>query len=750
MKLLRDPVKLCLIFVVFLAVLLRLGGVNPGYNAFHPDEGKDGLISAKFMFQNKNLDPMDYDYPSLVPILDLSVLVLVISPLMYLKQLIIQPGNLVSNLRHFPSVIGNLITNLNDLQVMYLGRYLTALFGVLTVILTYLVGRKLFKSRLAGLLSALVLTVNFRAVENSHFDLPDIYNSFFLLLALYAAIQIIRKPGWKNYLLSGIAMAVSFSVKLQFFSFIPFAVVHTYIALKNGKALLGKLKLFFSAKVFAVVAVLLIGVLLINFYQVVNFQFFISRIGYEVSKYGFGAYKLNLSALSYFCKIMITPFILFVCLLGVIWGPKNKTLALVILLSLIIPFVYYFFYLTEGSFYSRNLVTIIPAISLVAGYGLEILYLGLKKVVDNRIIQSLLFSLVCLIILFDSAYNSLVNTFSYRQPWSLTDMRGFLSSGVADNSKIASHPWDWYILFSLPGINTRKNLTMLPLDHSNAFSLPELRAEGADYALIGTDVLSDATSLWWLTSHDDIFWQKPDRISSNTFSALAANELFENTLHASVKPWQAPDNNYVFVKIPAKLDENYKLIASYSLNEEKEATQGEKIGGAGGLGLLGVYDPQGGQENSGSLKLTFANSPYPFVRWVSPIFPVKAGYAYKVKVSVKSDRLIDLKNRDGFVRLDFYSVTPPIWDEKTESNKAAISSRYFGDTWKDIEVDSVAPFGNDLATFSFEISNRGSSYWLDNIEIYESQKEAAPLPTNGAFNYHLPDNILVPFTNGNL
>ena len=735
---LHDPIKLCLVLVILLAMLLRFTGVNPGFNPYHPDEGIVGLNSAKFMLINGNLNPLKYEYPTLIPLIDLLILIFAIIPLLYIKLLIIQSGNIWYNLSHIFSVLYGLANNLNDLQVMYWGRHITAFFGVLTVYLTYFVGKKLFKSRLAGLFSALVLTLNFRSVMNSHFDLPDIYNAFFLLLSLYITFGITKKPGYKSYIFAGLAMALSFSVKLQFFSFITFALVHCYLSIKNGNSLSDKFKVFFSSKLFFSIGALLVGILLINYCEIINYSLFFTQVEYVVSKYNMGIFKLNLSALSYFYKIIITPFVFCMVLLGTIYGFKNKTLSIVVLLSLVIPFSYYFFYLTAGGYYSRNFITIIPVICLLAGYGLEIIFLGLKKVVNLKLIRLALFGLICLIVLFESTNNSFINVFSYLQPWSLTDMRSFLASGVKNNSKIASHPWDWYILFSLPGTNIKKNLSILPLDHNYAFSLPELRDEGANYALVGTDVLSDATSVWWLKHHYDKFWQKPDLISNNTFSALSANELFESTLHSSIKPWQAPDNNYVFAKIPPKLKAKYKLISAYAFKMGKNIVIGKKIGG-----LIENID-------SGSLKLTFPNSFYPFVRWESPVFSVEGGHVYKVKALVRSDATTDLKNRDGFLRLDFYATAPSVWNERTKGDKTAVSSRYFGNGWKEIEVEALAPVGNTLATFSFQIQNQGNSFWLNKIEVYKSVVKVVSPTTENSFIYHLPENILVPYTNGNL
>ena len=219
---------------------------------------------------------------------------------------------------------------------------------------------------------------------------------------------------------------------------------------------------------------------------------------------------------------------------------------------------------------------------------------------------------------------------------------------------------------------------------------------------------------------------------------MSANELFESTLHSSIKPWQAPDNNYVFAKIPPKLKAKYKLISAYAFKMGKNIVIGKKIGG-----LIENID-------SGSLKLTFPNSFYPFVRWESPVFSVEGGHVYKVKALVRSDATTDLKNRDGFLRLDFYATAPSVWNERTKGDKTAVSSRYFGNGWKEIEVEALAPVGNTLATFSFQIQNQGNSFWLNKIEVYKSVVKVVSPTTENSFIYHLPENILVPYTNGNL
>jgi len=748
MKLFLDPIRVGLVLIMLLAVILRFGGVSPGYNSFHPDEGKDGMVSALYMFTNGNLNPMDYNYPSLIPLVELLVLILIVGPLECFDLLVSNPGNAFHNLTSPSSMYQNVVLGLNNLQIMYWGRYITAFFGVLTVFLTYQAGKRLFESRLTGLFSALVLCLNFRAVMNSHLDLPDIYNSFFLLLAAHVMFSIIKKSSYLNYVLSGIVMAFSFSAKLQFFSFVAFAFLHLYRSVKYGRSLLGKFKLFLSPKLIVSVGVLVICVFLINFYEIKNLPFFIETIAYEAKKNGLWIFQLDIASLSYFYKIAITPFVFWTVLLGVIKGLKDKFLTTSFLLSVILPFSLYFFYVTQAGFYSRNFVTILPIFALLAGNGLAYIFIRLGDFIKVPFLKFLIFGAVLVIILFSSAVNSFVNTVSYRQPWSLTDMRFFLSSNIKEGSVIASHPWDWYTLISLPAIDVRQNLSRSQLDYLFSYSLQEIQSAGADYAIIGTDVLSDAASIWWLRGRSNLFWQKPDFVSKNTFSALSANELLENSLHVSVKPWQAPDNNYVFVGIPPKINTNYRLIFSLPFNSKEDINLGKLV--AWKEGFLSSYDSEDGFRRVGSKKLAFIYSKYPFIRWVSPTFEVKEGYAYKTKVWVKTQNLVDIKNRDGFLRLDFYETNPLIWDAKTNSDKTAVSSRYFGNEWKEIEVEAIAPSGTNLATFSFQISRAGNIYWLDDIEIFESISKVPLLSVPGSFKYQLPDNILVPYTNGNL
>ena len=118
----KDKIGWGLLLVLLVSGILRFLGVKPGYNPYHPDEGKDGLISVQSMLSKGNLNPMDYNYPSLVPYVELVSYVVFVYPLILLKKILLQPALVLTGEMGLKAVI----LGMSDLSVMYFGRYLAA------------------------------------------------------------------------------------------------------------------------------------------------------------------------------------------------------------------------------------------------------------------------------------------------------------------------------------------------------------------------------------------------------------------------------------------------------------------------------------------------------------------------------------------------------------------------------------------------------------------------------------------------
>ncbi|MDI6784378.1 MAG: glycosyltransferase family 39 protein [bacterium] len=165
--------KWILIILTF-ACLLRFWGIQFGLPyQYHPDEIKYVLLGLKVGVVGPNIGYFD-------------------NPTGFVYLLFFEYGLLYLFGRLF-----SLFHSAQDLAILYyqnpsiyllLGRITTALFGVGTVYLTYLIGKRAFE-RTVGLLAALFLACSFGHIRDSHFAVPDIPMVFFLILAFYLTVK---------------------------------------------------------------------------------------------------------------------------------------------------------------------------------------------------------------------------------------------------------------------------------------------------------------------------------------------------------------------------------------------------------------------------------------------------------------------------------------------------------------------------------------------------------------------------------
>ncbi len=508
-----------------------------------------------------------------------------------------------------------------------------------------------------------------------------------------------------------------------------------------------KISLFISDKLILGVLSLILTILLVNWGPLNNWQKFYETILYEAIKYGVGNNTISLVSMSYLYKVIITPAVFFIFVLGVIIGLRRKTFSTVLILSVLLPFLFYILYYTRGWVYPRNFVTITPFFLLLAGFGLS--YFGdvLNKYILNAKARDTIFLAVVIFTVYESAKNSIIHTWSYSQPWSLVSMRSCISKNVPQNVTIASHPWDRNTLFTIPSFDVSKNLIFSVLNPEIRYSASELKDEGVNYALVGLDILNDTNSNWWMVKKKINFWDKPIEISKNTFTSLAALELTQNTLCHAIKPWQAPDNNYFLARVPSLLDFETNLKRSYNFGEEEDLRGWRKVDGfVTGNGSNLSFDSTEGNTNLGSIKIKAFTTNYPVVRWISPVFTVDPGKGYKVEAFLKAAADLDIKQREGFLRIDFYRSEPKTWDEKTLGSSVNISSRHFGTVgWKKAEVVGIAPDDAILATVSFQVANSNTTdYWLDDLTIWESKTKPQKTTAENEYILNIDDDVLIP------
>lgn len=187
-----------------LALALRLWGLTWGLPwSLHPDE-KNPVEQATAMLESADLNPEYFKNPSLF--------VYVIAGELLLARAL---GPLAGPLA--PSVLGS---------TYLLARLNSALIGTASVVLLYAIGANLFDRR-TGLLAALFLAVSFIHVRNSHYGVNDVPAVGLLLLSLYFATRLLRRPSLRWYGLAGLAGGLATSTKYSTgFFFVPILIVH--------------------------------------------------------------------------------------------------------------------------------------------------------------------------------------------------------------------------------------------------------------------------------------------------------------------------------------------------------------------------------------------------------------------------------------------------------------------------------------------------------------------------------------------
>ena len=355
-----------IILIFALSLLVRILGISHGFPfIFHPDEPAVVRSALGIRF---DLNPKHFDWPSLHFYLNFFIysafiLFRVFLQVLNLKELIISVYPILWR----------------DPLIFYLiSRLFNAFLGAFTVVLIYLIGRRLFNDKV-GLLSALVLGLFPFHVYSSHFALVDIPMVFWLTWGIYFASGILKENNIKNYIYAGLFFGLSASTKYNGGLGVFTIVVAHFIRIildKNEKFLSfkGSSRLFVSG-LFSI-----IGFVLGTPFSVLDFDKFIrsdSPIGAlwqftNVGKVDFIPHVQQfISSLSYrFSNDFGYSFLLLFVLSPIIFFLKQvKKEDKLKIAFLFIPAIVFFYYISGfNKNRSHYYVITYPYVSLIVGY----------------------------------------------------------------------------------------------------------------------------------------------------------------------------------------------------------------------------------------------------------------------------------------------------------------------------------------------------------------------------------------------
>ncbi|EFO81348.1 Tetratricopeptide TPR_2 repeat protein [Oscillochloris trichoides DG-6] len=117
-------------------------------------------------------------------------------------------------------------------QINKVGRGVALLFDLGTILLVFLIGRRLYDARL-GLLAAACLAMAVMPIQQTHFFVDPIFSTFFATLALYWAVRIAQGGGLGFYLVLGLTIGVAMANRITLASLGLTAMIAALVALRT-------------------------------------------------------------------------------------------------------------------------------------------------------------------------------------------------------------------------------------------------------------------------------------------------------------------------------------------------------------------------------------------------------------------------------------------------------------------------------------------------------------------------------------
>ncbi len=493
MRTLSERLNIILIMIVCLAAFLRLYNANWDHGAhLHPDERAIVLATlplkmpksiSEFLNPASSLNPHFFAYGNL--------------PIYLLKI----SSNAVS-------IINPSFATYDKINLV--GRVISALADLFTIILIYKIGKLLFDKKL-GLAASFIYAFSVFPIQTSHFYAVDILLTFFITLTLYRILRFYKNPGFQNSIPLGVSFGLALSTKISALPIIVpilFALLIDFVLvflsqprkIENWLLHVGRLmKGIVKNGIFITIATL-ITFFATQPYALIDFKEFISQ-NLQQSQMTRSAYTFPYT-LQYVGKIPyiyelsniflwgLGPILFSLTVAGLVLlvtrlktFPNQKRAEIFILLTFLTVY-----FLIVGKFavgWMRYMLPLYPMFAIFAGFCIQVVFLKVdttKKIIVRSLIKTLILTLI---IIWPLSFFTI-----YTHPNSRVAATNWINANVPSNSKITSEVWD----DRLPLYSTNQyNFIDLSLydqpDNNAKWQNLSQKIESADYIIIASNRL---------------------------------------------------------------------------------------------------------------------------------------------------------------------------------------------------------------------------------------------------------------------
>jgi len=160
-----------------------------------------------------------------------------------------------------------------------IGRFYSALFSTLTILIVFLISKKLFKKRAYAYLAAFLTAITPGLIQQAHFATPESNLTFWLFLALYLLLNFLEKEKFRLLYFSAVSLGLAMGTKITALTFLPVLICLPLLKFlsKPKKKLIPLVKILIPSLLIAGVIFFLVFP-----YSVLDWKGFRNSMNYEI------------------------------------------------------------------------------------------------------------------------------------------------------------------------------------------------------------------------------------------------------------------------------------------------------------------------------------------------------------------------------------------------------------------------------------------------------------------------------------